>query len=289
MKTQFTILFLMVFTAFTIAQIPNAGFENWTSYGNYEDPDGWATMNSFTPSYFNSCSKNTDHYPTNVGNYSIKIENNTSLTQMTGGYGMVITDIMAYPLQPSFPIIGHPTSLHGYFKYFPQNGDALWIQIIMFKNGANVFNEQFTHSAQTSTWTPFEITFPNYTDADSATIIMAAFHPTGPTDPPNGNSVLMVDNLNFDSPISSINEKQNNIIISNIFPNPANTFIEISINNNENQYTYIDIIDITGKICKTVSTNLNNIKININDLKSGVYFLRTSNNSLTETRKLMVN
>ena len=28
--------------------LPNPGFENWTSAGNYEDPDDWHTLNPST-------------------------------------------------------------------------------------------------------------------------------------------------------------------------------------------------------------------------------------------------
>jgi hypothetical protein len=39
----FLIAFMCCITLATIAQIPNSGFENWTS----GDPDDWATSNIF--------------------------------------------------------------------------------------------------------------------------------------------------------------------------------------------------------------------------------------------------
>ena len=79
---------LTVLIALTIrlnAQIPNSGFENWTTVGSYENPTGWATMNPYCAGPFYSCTKSTDHYPASVGNYSIRIENNTSLTNIMAG------------------------------------------------------------------------------------------------------------------------------------------------------------------------------------------------------------
>jgi hypothetical protein len=132
---KFTIILTILFamTIATNAQIPNSGFEDWITVGIYEDPTEWATYNSYSTGSFYSCTKSTDHYPASVGNYSIRLENNTSLTQMTGGWGMAMTDTMAYPLQPSFPIVGHPNSLCGYYKYNPLNNDSLYIRIMLFE------------------------------------------------------------------------------------------------------------------------------------------------------------
>ncbi len=65
----------------TNAQIPNSGFENWTTTGSYQEPTGWATMNPASAGPFYSCTISTDHYPVSVGNYSMRLESNTSLTQ----------------------------------------------------------------------------------------------------------------------------------------------------------------------------------------------------------------
>lgn len=89
----------------TNAQIPNNGFEDWTTIGSYENLNDWATYNSYSAGGFYSCTKSTDHYPTSVGSYSIRLENNTSLTQMTGGWGLAITDTMAYPINRHFLLL----------------------------------------------------------------------------------------------------------------------------------------------------------------------------------------
>lgn len=47
-KTILSIVSVVAFTASTMAQIPNAGFENFTSMGAYDVPNGWGTMNNTT-------------------------------------------------------------------------------------------------------------------------------------------------------------------------------------------------------------------------------------------------
>ncbi len=56
-----------------------------------------------------------------------------------------------------------------------------------------------------------------------------------------------------------------------IYPNPANDYIEIEINNSE--IKKIEVLDILGKIVKSTSVIQNKSIIQIDDLKSGVYFI----------------
>lgn len=44
---SFIVLFLLVINS-AYSQIPNGGFENWTSMTTYDLPDGWATLNNKT-------------------------------------------------------------------------------------------------------------------------------------------------------------------------------------------------------------------------------------------------
>ena len=69
---------LIAFTIRTNAQIPNNGFEIWTTVGSYGEPTGWSSTNIFSTGPFYAVTKSTDHFPVALGNYSARIENNTS-------------------------------------------------------------------------------------------------------------------------------------------------------------------------------------------------------------------
>ncbi len=58
----------------------------------------------------------------------------------------------------------------------------------------------------------------------------------------------------------------------NIFPNPANNFLNIS--NVNNAISKLEIIDLTGKIILYKEISQTNIKLNIRNLPSGTYFIR---------------
>ena len=76
-------------------------------------------------------------------------------------------------------------------------------------------------------------------------------------------------------PLASIN---NNYLISSfkIYPNPASDYLQLSFVTNQNKQL-IKIIDITGKVILVNSSEKNNkpITINISNLTSGIYFIKT--------------
>jgi len=288
-KFTFILIVLIAITIRTNAQIPNSGFENWTTVGSYEEPTGWATMNPLSLGSFYSCTKSADHYPISVGSYSVRLENNTSLTQMTGAYGMVITDTMAYPFQPAFPIIGHPNSLTGYYKYTSLNNDSMFIRIILFKNGTMLSGSipTFITGITTSAWTSFTIPL-TYTSADSATINISAFYPNSQTSGPKGNSVLYVDNLNFDNLIGSVNEQITKNTLFNLFPNPASDIVALNIDNRNNEEFTLNIYNAIGTLVKSEILKQNQQQINIGDLSNGVYMLTVKSKNMTENQRLII-
>jgi len=118
-KWCLTIIVLLLLSAKTMAQIPNGGFEDWTTVGNCEEPTSWYSTNLFDTTGSNYPStKSTDHYPLAVGNYSVRLANDTALYKAGGisnqkylGCGLIMTTKIDRIDRPSFPISGHPTSL----------------------------------------------------------------------------------------------------------------------------------------------------------------------------------
>ncbi len=286
-KCKIILIVLTVIAIKTNAQIPNNGFENWTTVGSYEDPNGWATMNSICTGPFYSCTKSTDHYPASVGNFSMRIENNTSLTQMTGGWGMAITDTMAYPFEAAFPIIGNPTSLCGYYQYTSLNNDSMFISIVFFNNSIRIGDNTFRTGTSTSSWTSFVLPL-TYPLADSATLYMAPFYPNGPTSGPKGNSVLYVDNLSFDSLIISVPEQMQKTPVFSVYPNPASDILSFDINNPNKEKRTLNIYTMQGSLVKSEILIENQREINIMDLSNGVYIVEMKSKEWTEQQKLII-
>ncbi|MFZ1292220.1 MAG: T9SS type A sorting domain-containing protein [Melioribacteraceae bacterium] len=88
-------------------------------------------------------------------------------------------------------------------------------------------------------------------------------------------------------------EQKNELNISNIYPNPSNpiSIIEYSVNKETN--IKIEIIDILGrciKILTEIRVVAGNYKLqfSVDDLRSGIYFIKVSSNKFTKIQKLIV-
>lgn len=238
------------------AQITNSGFENWTNAGSYQDPTGWATANSYSTGPFYPVTKSTDHHPVNVGAYSVKIENNTAFPNDIGR-GIIMSGTFAGAGGPAFSITGHPTSLTGYYKYAPLNGDTMYINLHLFKNGTDVSYGNFTSTASASSWTPFTFPLSSYASADSGNIIIAAYNADGANFVPHGNSILYVDNLHFDSLITSVNYRYlgNHMPSSNIVNLFNSSLSSISFTLSSNQLVSLKVLDLRGHEMATLVNN----------------------------------
>lgn len=286
-KFTFILTVLVAMAIKTNAQIPNNGFENWKTVNSYDTLSGWGSTNYLSAGSFYAVTKSIDHYPATVGNYSIRIENNTALLPKLSGYGIALTGAFGAGKNPVFPIIGHPTSLTGYYKYAPQNGDTMTIDIRLFLNGIEIFKESFYQGDLTSYWTSFNITFPIYANADSAYIAMS------PTLMENlqkihGNSVLYIDNLNFDNLISSVPEQSVKNTLFNFYPNPASDIVTLKTGNTDNAYMALNIYSVIGTLVKSEILGQNNRQINIGDLSNGIYMITIKSKDTTKTEKLVI-
>lgn len=273
------------------AQIPNNGFENWTTTGSYEEPAGWATFNPACAGPFYSATKSTGHYPASVGNYSIRVENNTSLTQFTGWFGMAITNAFDYPFKPAFPVTGSPTSLCGYYKYNSLNNDSMFIRIVFFQNSIQLGYNTFVIGVSASSWTSFILPL-TYPSADSATLYFSALWFSSQTSGPKGNSVLYVDNLSFDNLISSAPEQTFQKASFSIYPNPASEMLTLNIEDLGAGDLTLNIYNVMGTLVKSEllkqSISGNQLQINIGDLSNGFYMVEMKSKDWEGKQKLII-
>ena len=128
---------------------------------------------------------------------------------------------------------------------------------------------------------------------DSATIILTTFYITQH----NGSS-LYVDNLSFDTPITSVKESisgdlLNSFALMQNYPNPFNSTTEISFDILQQSYVSLKIYDLSGREVTTlVNENLigGSYKtiFNADDIPSGMYIYRLQVGEFQEERKLLI-
>lgn len=271
-------MFLSTFLASTThAQIPNSGFENWVMYGNGMNPEGWWSSNdSINPSdtYF-PVTRSTDHFPLSVGEYSIRLETQSSLAGWSAG-GIAWTGNWDGNNYPAFQITGHPNSLCGYYKYIPQGLDSMDIHIRLYKNGADIAGG-ILRSGLTNNWTAFSIPISGYVDADSARIMMVGWDIDQYGLNPQGNSVLYFDNLSFDILITSLNQMvpSSSTIELNVFPNPGNDVLYVKMTKDTRIQSELKIFNaLWQEVYIKFVTGLTDLTIDINNYAEGVYYVR---------------
>jgi hypothetical protein len=271
----------------SVAQIPNNGFENWTNFGNYNDPTFWGSTNYASTTTFYAVTKSTDHFPANTGSYSVRLENNTSLNPGYAARGYMATGTP--PPGPDFAIAGTPTSVTGYYKFAPQNGDTMLIQIQLYSNGNSVAFGEFSSTVTASNWTPFTIPISAYTTADHASMFIGAYYANGFNAMPHGNSVLYVDNLNFDQLITSNLEHSRSENTFRVFPNPASESITVKYENGSAPKSTLTIYNELGAVVKTVVLTNTLQQIDVSELPNGVYVMEMLSSNELLKQKLMVN
>jgi hypothetical protein len=293
-KLTMIFLLLIALTIKTNAQIPNNGFENWVTAGKCQVPVGWACINDWmglTENCF-GISRSADHYPANIGSYSIKIENTTSIYPDAGAYGLIWTgDSTGFGTdQPAFPLTAKITSFCGYYKFLPQNGDSLRIFIGLYKNGAEVTQASLISPVSVTVWTPFTIAIPAYTDADSARIMISSFNADNFGQPPHGNSILYIDNLSFDNLITSFTEKASESTFLNFYPNPTTGKFKIQSDQNTSNKINLKIYNLLGeKIFEKSDFNpQSSNEIDLSNSPKGIYLIKINDGENRYSKKVVI-
>lgn len=260
---------LFVWNAF--AQIPNSGFENWTTANGRDSLIGWHSAN---------ITKSTDHYPPGVGQYAINMNNSLPVVNHYS-YGYSATFNSAMGCYPSFPISGRPSSFHGYYKCNSLNNDTIQIGLMLYYQGEWVAGAEFITTTSVSNWTSFSVPISPYTNADSASISVAAFYndtTCGAPHGPFGNSELYIDNLSFDSLHTTVAGLGIQDLAFNIYPNPSAKSIHVEVPESYTEDLTVQIYYIDGSLVKSATINQHNQQIDIEALSNGVYmvFMRSS-------------
>jgi len=198
---------------------------------------------------------------------------------------------------PGFPVTMRDSTLNGWYKFFPQNNDSLTIGVFMYYLGTQVGWGFFQSGIQKLTYTYFSVpiyysgTF--YGTPDSATVFVASFSTNG-NYPPNGNSVLYVDNLTFDFVLDAPeNLFSSKIMELNTYPNPFAGSVNISYILPESGNVTIKLYDVTGRELKLVysgnqTTGKYSMLYDAVGLSNGIYQLVIQTKNYKQSRKVVV-
>jgi len=264
-------VFLSTITVF--CQIPNAGFENWTS-GN---PDNWQASNS---GQFVTITQSTDAHS---GSYSVK--------------GAVLS-INGFSIPPAliaqFPYSGRPSSLSGYYKLNSVSSDSLVITVVLYKNNNGIGGGIFHTHVNASSFVQFNapIVYDLSGTPDSAAISISIM----PASSPHSGSSFNIDDLSFGG-ATAVNNKNINSHLSfelkQNYPNPFNPSTNIQYSIGSRQFVVLKVYSILGKeIFTLVNENQPagnySITFNAGILPSGIYFYVIQAGSFHQVNKMML-
>lgn len=271
--------------------IPNFGFELWNAY-SIEKLEGWSYNDPVNFGFYVDPNQGAVRKTLDMqhGNAACEIRNipimdATGMNIPSGFISGAMNTTTSYQSgNPSFPINHRPQALHGFYKFFPENGDSLKIACRLYGNGSSSEGRLFIAeaSAEYSSFTvelDSQVSFGG--NPDSATIDVS---PHG--DRALGASLAILDHLRFDGfedelqfPVSitqlSINESDKPAL--SVFPNPATDMLNVKATGvDAGSQAIIRIVDPIGRIVLeervlTNSDGIVNATLSINGLRSGIY------------------
>lgn len=279
MKTAFlTGIAILAFATVTAqTTIPNAGFENWTASGTYENPDSWDSPNEVTSSLGKIVVEKEDVY-VHSGNYAAMITVQSSLagnlpgTLTLGDFSFDLLSMTA-TISGGTPFTGRPEKMTGWYQYEPSNNDICLIGAFLLQENGGAWDTVaiagFDTSATVLTWTEFEAIF-DYRNTNTPTHLNIILLPTDRNNP-QANSTIYIDDLAFLYP-QSIEESHENPV--KLFSDQSNGNINITFQETTN--AAITLSDINGKKLKSVKVSGQQSSIDMSGISKGVYIIQIS-------------
>ena len=278
MKTH---LLSIAFVAFTftqsLAQIPDGGFENWSS-GTCDEPTGWSTVNGST-SILGLCTAQEETANPYSGTSALKIQ--------TGELGFPVfqtvpglvsngtINIQSQSVTGGVPFTERPAAFKGWYRAQPENGDSYsMIAVLINENtGDSVGVAIFEGTATVTNWTQF-IEPVQYLNQQTPTVLQITMFASDPLDPQDGSTVYF-DELDYESITVDIEERD--LANINVYPNPATDMVFFNIGNVEN--AVVEVYNMLGlKVLESTVSEMNN-QLNVSTLSAGTYVWEMSSNT----------
>jgi hypothetical protein len=273
------VLLLAGLAALVHAQIPNAGFENWTA----GEPDNWLTNNfPGTPAVTQSADAHGD---------------------ASAARGEVVS-IFSFPLAPNlistnedglgFPVSQRWAELRGWYKFATTGADQMLIGVTM-TTGDSAIGAGAWVLGPSGTYAPFSVPifYIPSTVPDTAYITITIIGDTI-TGIPTVGSNFHVDDLSF-SGVSSAGENivgvPGTLALMQNYPNPFNPATQIDFRVAESGPVTLRIFDLLGREIATLvdeelAPGSYSRTFDAAALSSGIYVYRLTSGGRSETRKM---
>lgn len=273
MKKTLLSIFALAFITTVNAQIVNGTFEAWTQGGTspntYENPDGWATINSSTSVLgLVTCSKETSN-----------VHGGSGAAKLTTGF-------IAFPINQMVPCIitngtinintqmaeggqaftERPTAFTGWYVASPQSGDTYSFEAYLINDGTGdtVGTAMFSSTATVSNYTMFtaDVTYTSQDNPTTLQIILLSSEPFNAQE----NSTVTFDDLDYTT-TSSVDELGVELIRT--YPNPVVNEVYFNLG----KYTQAKVVfyNVLGSKVKEAVITYDMNYVDLSSLAEGTY------------------
>lgn len=267
---------LMAVLAF--AQIPNAGFEQWT--GN--EPAGWSTNNANLPGSTTKCT--TAH----SGSYSAQISTMPVATSYAGG-NLTSGDGVLYFATGSL----NPPAFNGWYQLSANGGDYVAIDIATKCGNTGSGAGVLYLKDNTSVWKQFSVCiyYPAQCGTDSA---QALIWLTNAATFCNAGTSARIDDLSFGACVTAVYGPDNIAAFESLSPNPASAYSDVIYALSDAGNVNIALYDLSGRMVQELlppvlqAPGRYKVPAELSGLEGGLYLCVLTVNGQAFTKKLMV-
>jgi len=275
----------------TSESIPNYDFESWKNYDHITLNNWWYSRKDRAGEGMGANLPVIITTDAHSGSYAALVRN--IIRPQDTISGLMYTGSENHY---NFIVDYKPISLNGFYKFFPQNGDSLYITINLKSGIQQVGSGIFKTGDTANEYTTFtaNILYDNPLVPDSAEIILQVFN----FDKAVGNSYAVVDDFNFDGFLADVEENPmvkpaNADFEFNIYPNPFCNNAGISFALEQPEQVQIRLYHISGKevmtiVNKNFEAGSHEISIINTGLQKGFYVCVITSDGKNYNKKIIV-
>lgn len=290
-KIYLSILGLLVSMGLS-AQLFNMGLESWTAGSGYDDPDGWTTINQYVG--FFGINPNVVKLTSNFSEGAASAEMFTQDCPSCTGFGAP-DPMPGLLIQQTGYYSNTATELVFDYQYEGVNGDwgvamaELTIWDVAGDSARVIARAADTLGATMTTWNTRSISFvydfpTQVPDTINIYFVSSARDvvqdPTFPA--PQAGSTLRVDNVSIVDPATASVEENSDELYVYAYQNI------ITIKTSSLNKVPYQVVDLTGKIVLSGSTDGMTSRINANNLQSGVYLISVGSGEHKSVKKIVI-
>lgn len=275
------LLFLTAPPFISEAQIPNAGFEQWTA----GEPEGWITSNAQGVAV-----PITQSSTSHLGSFALRGEVTFALHPPI---------VQAGPRGAGFAVSQRHSAVTGFYQFFPVGSDQLVVSVTMSRHRSSIATGILVIKDAASSYTPFTVKL-DYLSEEVPDTCMIRITIIGPmAGMSHLGSTMLIDDLSF-TEVVSVRENESALaqiperfVLKQNYPNPFTTSTNFGFSLLHPARVKLAVYNQLGQevallVDQRLSAGRYEKKWDPVGIVNGVYFYRLYADKFVETKKLVL-